>query len=97
MESLPYVCPFPSLLTPLPHVHTTMYTHMMVLKTVTGVLDYGGYDGPPYSLHYLREVSPLMMVLFEVSPGDCIQVTCLHNKEYVCGHQIMEPCDQVTC
>ena len=63
------LCPV-SAHTTLPHMHAlthNVHTHthtqdMMVLKMVTGILDYRVYDGP---LHSMREVSPLVVVLFQ--------------------------------
>ena len=69
-------------------VHTC--THMMVLKTVTGILDYGvwsRYDGPLYSLHSLREVSPLVMVLFEKFPSSWRVYTGNMLTQCMCPYQ----------
>ena len=59
-------------------------------------------------LHSMREVSPLVVVLFQKKfpdgprhtvPGDCIQVTCLHNREYVAikMEQMMDPSCMCVC
>ena len=59
-------------------------------------------DGPLYSLHSLREVTPLVMVLFEKFSKDTELITLsleilysVHNREYV-AMKMKEPCDLCT-